>query len=137
MTLHLIKVAAGIRSTEQMRAMQATRLNGGHVQILTANMPKRADELVNGGSIFWIISRRILLRQTIADIEQRAAIDGKKVCLISLSPELIDTVPTGRSGFQGWRYLDEKDAPADMPAVGETGELPTHMIEELRRLGLM
>ena len=140
MAVHLIKLAAGVRTPELLRArMEARAAAGGKtVRVLTANFPKRREELENGGSLYWVTGGRIHQRQPIVGLEEAVRGDGRKACAILLSAGgLVDVCPAPRKAFQGWRYLEEKDAPADMATLGDTGDLPPSMVEELRSMGLL
>lgn len=140
MTVHLVKLAAGVRTPELLRTGMAVRAAAGStaIRVMTANFPKRREELEDGGSLYWVTGGRICQRQPILGIEEAVRGDGRRVCSILLATDgLVDVCPTPRKAFQGWRYLEVKDAPDDLTAVGETGDLPENMVEELRSLGLL
>jgi|TARA_A100001015_G_scaffold94205_1_gene104742 hypothetical protein len=101
-------------------------------------MPKRVNELLDDGSIYWVIKRKIRVRQNILDIQPFTDEAGIKRCHIFLDPELIATRQQARRPFQGWRYLPTTDAPEDMPMAAEgDDELPEHLKAELMALGLL
>jgi hypothetical protein len=96
----------------------------------TRQTPKRAAELVEGGSLYRVYKGFILSRQTILAVDTVA---GR--CQVTLDPTLVLTVPTPRRAFQGWRYLEAKDAPADLGVVGDEAALPLDLARRLREIG--
>ena len=139
MTLHLIKLAARATGVDDLINWQTyVRETHGELFHTTRMMPKRVNELLDGGSIYWVIKRKIRVRQTILDIQPFTDEAGIKRCHIFLDPELIATRQKSRRPFQGWRYLPASDAPEDMPMVAEgDDELPEHLKAELMALGLL
>ena len=133
MPLHLIKLCVGIDSVEELRAWRAQRAAQGHRSVCpTRQTPKRAGELLDGGSLYWVIKGQVLVRQEIDEIV--TAESGPQPCRIYLKPELIETAPQPRRAFQGWRYLTPADAPPDLPtAAGEAIE--PELARQLRELG--
>ena len=102
---------------------------------VTRNRPRRADELLDGGSIYWIIRGVVAARQAIIDLAEAQRADGTPACGIVLSPELIQVAPTKMRIFQGWRYLEAKDAPPDI-GTDDTVDMPAELAAELRDLGI-
>ena len=96
--------------------------------------PKRADEVLAGGSLYWVIKGVILVRQRIIAIDDVVDDHGPR-CGLFLDPELVRTAPQPRRAFQGWRYLEPKDAPADLGELKGGGELPEHLRRQLVELG--
>ena len=139
MTLHLIKLAARATGVDDLINWQTyVRETHGELFHTTRMMPKRVNELLDDGSIYWVIKRKIRVRQTILDIQPFTDEAGIKRCHIFLDPELIATRQQSRRPFQGWRYLLASDAPEDMPMVAEgDDELPEHLKAELMDLGLL
>lgn len=146
MTLHLIRCAAGIDSIEALRERQAQRNrrfqrkkgNKGVYRTYTRNVPKRTDELLDGGSIYWVIKRFVRVRQRILGFDRETDDEGRPYCMIRIEPELILVEPRSFKSFQGWRYLKAEDAPTDLKGSGaEVAHLPPEMAEELRALGLI
>lgn len=146
MTLHLIKLAVGIDSLAHLRAIQAARLAAvGRLHHRTRNTPRRAGELLDGGSMYWVIRGVVRVRQRLIGIDSAAepGADGAPgpACSLLLDPSFIATVPRAHRPFQGWRYLRADDAPADLPesvAGDEEREpLPAAMVAELAKLGLL
>ncbi|HSF94360.1 MAG TPA: DUF1489 domain-containing protein [Thermohalobaculum sp.] len=143
--LHLIKLSVGTDSIEDLRAWQsaraAERLARGEdprPRHVTRMWPKRGDELLAGGSIYWVIRGVVRVRQRIAALEEVIGEDGIRRCGIRLDPALIPTVPRPRSAFQGWRYLSPSDAPQDIGAApGDEPGLPPGLREALARFGVL
>jgi len=138
-TLHLIKLSVGTVSVEDLRRWQGRRLKlSGRVFHQTRMMPRRADELLRGGSIYWVIKGLVQARQRLSAIEPQIDGDGRRTTLLVLDPALVRTVATPHRAFQGWRYLTPEDAPPDLgDAPGDAPDMPAEMIAELRALGLL
>lgn len=139
MTLHLIKLAVGAECVEDIRAFQDRRRAGAPtVTHPTRHAPKRADALLAGGSLYWVVRGVIRARQRLVGIEPRTPTGP---CLLVLDPALVETVPRAHRPFQGWRYLKGEDAPADADGPGSgcgaSEELPEEMAAELAKLGLL
>jgi len=133
MALHLIKLCVGADSVEELRAWREDRARRGIPPIVPTRMtPKRADELLDGGSLYWVIKGSILVRQRIVSIKTLDS--GTQPCRIDLAPELILTAPQPRRPFQGWRYLDVKDAPRDL-ASNDGSDVPQDLARQLREIG--
>ena len=95
--------------------------------------PKRAAEIEDGGSLYWVMKGSVVCRMPILDITTQG--EGKtSQCLITLSPQVVRTAPHARRPFQGWRYLEPKDAPADLDTL-DAGEAPEGLVRQLRELG--
>lgn len=129
MPLHLIKLAVGVPDVEWLERRAA----GGKPLIVHTRMtPKRAVEVEDGGSLYWVVKGVILCRQPVADIRTIGAGKASR-CEITLSPTVVRTAPMGRRAFQGWRYFD-KDVPPDL-SVADATDLPDDLARELRELG--
>ena len=101
-------------------------------------VPKRADELADGGSLFWVIRGQISCRERILDIRPFTDKDGIGRCRVVLDGKLVLVEPRPRSAFQGWRYLEVKEAPRDLSrAAPGAAKMPEQMRRELRELGLL
>ena len=142
--VNLIKLCVGITSINQLEQFQLIRREGyvkaGRLPVnihITRNKPKRFKEIINSGSLYWVIRRQIRVRQKIIRIDDIEDAEGRKKCCLVLDPDLIKTEHRAYRPFQGWRYLEQSDAPADLSADqnGES-EMPSEMEEELRGLGL-
>ncbi len=144
MVLHLLKMCVGIDSIACLRVRQAERLErlraGGEPAVLrhlTRHMPRRAGDIAGRGSLYWIVGGCIRVRQRIAALEPIGDAAGLKRCAIVLDPALIETEPRRARPMQGWRYLEDRDAPPDRPAIRTNDSLPPAMAAELRELGLI
>ena len=139
MPLHMKKLSVGSESVARLADWQAMRLQQeGRLVHVTRAFPKRAAEILAGGSIYWVIKRAIRARQIIDGLEVVLRDDGSKACAIVLRPGLIRVVPRRARPFQGWRYLPAKDAPPDLDAkLGDTPAGVDSMQDELRELGLL
>jgi hypothetical protein len=105
---------------------------------VTRNRPRRADEILAGGSIYWIIKGVMCARQPIIELREVTRADGRPTCGIVLAPDLVKVEPTRMRIFQGWRYLEEQNAPRDVLVSEEDGqEMPPALVAELRELGLL
>ena len=138
MTIHLLKLAVGCESPKQLAEFQKQRKKKfGRVYHRTRHAPKRAEELLKDGSIYWIINGYVRVRQRVVKLEKYTDPKEGDFCRLILSPELVPTAPQPRRPHQGWRYLDPKDAPKDRPKSELTDEPPPEMAKELRALGLL
>ncbi len=138
MPLNLIKLAVGISDIDHLREVQARRAADGIVPVYTRMVPKRADEIVGSGSLYWVIRGSTCVRQRVLAIDTGVDEEGKGYCTISVDAEPVPTIPTAQRPFQGWRYLEPAAAPADLSgAAGAGDELPPHLAAELRALGLL
>ena len=130
MPLHMIKLCVGVAHVETLERRAA---KGQWLTVNTRMTPKRADEIEDGGSIYWVMKGSVVCRMPILDISTTG--EGKAgMCLIRLSPEVIRTAPQARRPFQGWRYLEPKDAPPDLSSM-DPGDLPDDLASQLRELG--
>jgi hypothetical protein len=138
MSVHLKKLSVGSVSIDNLKNWQNRALKQGRPIIHpTRNWPKRADELLDGGSMFWIIKGQMIVRQPIADLIEVKREDGRPACGIVLHPELIPVWPRRVRIFQGWRYLETEDAPEDLPQTEDCAPMPAELAAELRELGLL
>ena len=143
MTLHLIKLCVGVESLEDLARWQARRVavlrKKGKVELIhvTRQTPKRAQELLDGGSLYWVIKGQIAARQRFLDIRPARGKDGVPRCALVYDPKLVPTLRRAHRPFQGWRYLDPKAAPADASALKGGKGLPAPLRAELAELGLL
>jgi hypothetical protein len=147
MPLHLIKLCVGCDSIEDLAAWQAERLRarrraGAKKPRLfhrTFQTPKRRAELLDGGSLYWVIKGLVQVRQPLLDIADGHKEDGTPCCLLILANELVPVRPTPRRPFQGWRYLNPAEAPADLKrsAAVNLGAMPPKLRKQLAELGLL
>jgi hypothetical protein len=139
--LHLTKLAVGVRDIDHIRAIQAERaVTNPPLRHRTRAFPRRRDEVLAGGSMYWVINGSMLARQRIIDIIEDRRDDNSACAGLVLDPEIVPLVGRPTKPFQGWRYLDPRDAPADMPdmaAAGGVDALPDGLRRELRALCLI
>jgi len=145
MPLHLIKLCVGCDSVRELKAwvterMQIARKKGlplHHIHV-TRMVPKRVDELLAGGSLYWVIRGEIAAREKIIAVEPFRDRDGIGRCRLVMQPKVIAVLPRPMRPFQGWRYFTEAAAPPDLKAAG-TGlaAMPEPLRRELRELGLL
>lgn len=135
MALHLIKLCVGVDSIEALEAWRReTRARDPEWKVRTRQTPKRAAELLEGGSLYRVIRGAILCRQTIRRIDTLGEGQAAR-CEIVVDPEIVRVAPTPRRPFQGWRYLEEKDAPEDFGSSDVGLTLPPDLAFRLRALG--
>jgi hypothetical protein len=135
--LHLIKLCVGVDTLEELACWQAKRVTAlkkkrakPELVHVTRQTPKRASELLD-------IRGYIAARQRLIDVRPARAKDGVPRCGLVYEPKLVPTVRRVRDPFQGWRYLDPKDAPPDVKSVQRAIGLPASLCAELAELGLL
>jgi hypothetical protein len=129
MPLHLIKLCVGVSDVETLER-NCARSDWRIVH--TRMTPKRATELEDGGSLYWVIKGVVLCRQPILDIATVGEGAASR-CEIKLDARVIRTAPLARRPFQGWRYFD-KDVPVDLTVL-DSGELPADLARQLQEMG--
>lgn len=135
MTLHMIKLCVGCDTVEELEAWEAAELAAdGRVTMHTRQTPRRADELVDGGSLFRVFRGIILCRQRILAVDTVGEGAAAR-CEVTLDPLCVRVAPTPRRAFQGWRYLQAKDAPPDLAGGGVEGDIPPELARQLREAG--
>jgi hypothetical protein len=146
MTLHMIKLCVGAESVEDLAQWQEQRLaetrhRTGKARLFhtTRMVPRRQDQLLDGGSLYWVIKGLVQVKQKIIGFGEGHKQDGTPCCLIYLDPKLVAVRPTPRRAFQGWRYLAPADAPPDLDinSAQSIAGLPARMRRELAELGLL
>ena len=145
MTVNLIKLCVGVESLDDLKMRCRARLDakkaaGEPIEIIhtTRIGPKRRDELLDGGSLYWVIKGYVLARQPIKALRERRCDDGITRCDIVLMPKVVPVMPMRKRAFQGWRYLDPASAPEDLNVTSaEFRNLSPSMRAELRELGLI
>ncbi|MFZ1725712.1 MAG: DUF1489 domain-containing protein [Albidovulum sp.] len=138
--VNLVKLCVGADTVEDLAMWQAERMARipGHIPCHVTRMwPRRADELLNGGSLYWVFRGAVLARQRIVALEERRGDDGILRCGLMFDPEIIRTEAMPRRAFQGWRYLEPKDSPRDLPR-GKAADttLPRELLTALAEIGL-
>jgi hypothetical protein len=147
MPLHLIKLCVGCDSIEDLADWQAERLRARRragekkprLFHRTFQTPKRRAELLDGGSLYWVIKGLVQVRQPLLDIAAGSKEDGTPCCLLILANALVPVRPTPRRAFQGWRYFDPGEAPADLKqsAAHNLIAMPPKLKKQLAELGLL
>ena len=133
MALHMIKLCVGCDTVEELLEFRRTYQVGQPWTLRTRMTPKRAAEMVDGGSVYRVFKGQVLCRQRILAIDTVGEGSAAR-CEVTLDEEVVRVVPTPRRAFQGWRYLEAKDAPADL---GEEiiGDIPPELARQLREMG--
>ena len=138
MNLHLVKLCVGVSAVQEMRNWAKIAGGSGEVcEHVTRMFPRRKDQIVPGGSLYWVIKGMILCRQPIADLEGVTDEHGIERCRIVFKPQIVLVRPTPRRAFQGWRYLEAADCPADLTKGETKADLPEQMRRDLAELGLL
>lgn len=134
--LNLIKLCVGSESIESLIAWRRAHPERANRHV-TRMWPKRSAELLDGGSLYWVIKGEIQARQTILRLDECIGGDGIRRCAIVMDPQIVRTVRAPRRPFQGWRYLSGADAPPDISPArqGETN-LPADLEMALADLGV-
>ena len=145
MALHLIKLCVGCDSVKDLRdwireklAEKKRRRQPLERFHTTRMVPKRVDELLDGGSLYWVIRGEVACRQRLIAVRPYVDKGGVGQCHLVLQPKVVPVKPRPWRAFQGWRYLEAKDAPADLErAAPGAKDMPEAMRRELRELGLL
>jgi hypothetical protein len=138
--LHMIKLSVGTEDVADLEMWQRDRRYqsaDGLPQHVTRMWPKREAEVLDGGSIYWVIKGVVLCRQAVRRLDRVTGSDGIERCAIVLGPELVRVTPVPKRPFQGWRYLPAGEAPPDLTAV-RAGEdvLPPELSKALAEIGV-
>jgi hypothetical protein len=141
--LHLIKLAVGVENLEELVRWQKQRLaekkkknQKPELVHITRQTPKRAEELLAGGSLYWVIKGQIAARQRLIELRPMTR-NGIPHCGLVYDKKLVPVIRRSRAAFQGWRYLDMADAPADVGTTKGANGLPEKLQQELAALGLL
>ncbi|MBB4659526.1 DUF1489 family protein [Parvularcula dongshanensis] len=135
MTVHLMKVAVGCPDVQTLQSRQRRfAKSGGGIAHTTRMWPKRAEEILAGGSLYWAVAKSLCVRQEILGLEA-VTVDGTPKCRIKLDAALVPVRAMPRRPFQGWRYLETSDAPPDLPKGRSADEAALDAM--LLELGLM
>lgn len=147
MPLHLVKLCVGAASIDDLAHWQQARLAQlrradpkARISHTTFQTPKRQSDLLDGGSLYWVIKGVVQVRQRIVGFGEGVKENGQACCLIELDEALVPVRGVPRRPFQGWRYLDAADAPADLghgAAADGLAAMPPAMRRELAALGLI
>ena len=141
MTIHIIKLCVGADSIDdlaQWQVGQVKRARKAKARPLpvcgTRAWPKRRDEALDGGSLYWVIKGVVQVRQRLLAIDEVTDEHGQR-CGLYLDPDLVKTAPQPRRAFQGWRYLETRDAPVDLQEMKGGDTLPEDLRRRLAELG--
>lgn len=137
--LNLIKLCVGTEHVDELIDWQKTsRAKGpdGLPRHVTRMWPKRDAELLDGGSLYWVVKGVVLARQRIVRLDEVDRGDGIRRCGIVLDPEVIRTEAAPKRPFQGWRYLDRKVAPRDLARGRANDNLPPKLMAALAEIGV-
>lgn len=143
--LHLLKLSVGSENIDRLVAWQAGRSAARRAEGLdprprhiTRMWPRREAEILQGGSIYWVVNGVILVRQRIEGFEEVIGEDGIRRCGFILNPDLVRTEARPRRPFQGWRYLEDADAPPDLgDRAIEEDALPDDLRQALVHFGVL
>ncbi|WP_132861143.1 DUF1489 family protein [Shimia isoporae] len=139
--INLVKLSVGTESVESLTAWQHMRrqqMPDVLPRHVTRMWPKREPEILNGGSIYWVIKGVIQCRQKILRLDEVRGEDGIRRCAIVLDPEIHRTVAAPKRAFQGWRYLKVEDTPADLPKSRANDDaLPDELNQALAEIGVL
>lgn len=134
MALHMIKLVVGAATIEDLLDWRARNAEGGQPWILRTRMtPKRGAEMIDGGSVYRVFKGVILCRQKILAVNTVGEGAAAR-CEILLDDQIVRVAPTPRRAFQGWRYLEPKDAPPDLDSEA-FGDIPDDLARQLREAG--
>lgn len=138
--INLVKLSVGSESVDTLIDWQETRRaqsDDGLPRHVTRMWPKREAEILNGGSIFWVIKGAIQCRQKVLRLDEVIGADGIRRCAIVLAPQVYRTETALRRPFQGWRYLKPEDSPADLrDQKASDDDLPVALATALAEIGV-
>ena len=138
--LNMIKLCVGAETVEDLTEWHSSHAHvwaHGTTEHVTRMWPKRQDELLDGGSLYWVIKGVVLARQRLLRLEERRGADGIARCALVLDQQVIRTAAAPRRPFQGWRYLNPEDSPRDLPKGRAMDDaLPPELAQALAEIGL-
>ena len=142
MVVHIVKLAVGTEDIAHLVQKQKARMKRDNALVhTTRNTPVRSIEILDGGSIFWVIKKFVRVRQRIISIETGINAEGRRSCFFVLDTKLIKTELREFRAFQGWRYFRDEEIPPDLDETGSSGktdeELPLDLQVDLKTLGLL
>ncbi|MCW8915319.1 MAG: DUF1489 domain-containing protein [Magnetovibrio sp.] len=139
----MIKLAVGVEDIDHLAQLQQNRIAqykakglSPHPRHFTRMTPRRQSQLLDGGSIYWVIKGVVRVRQALLGFEGYTDEEGVNRCAIELDPELVPTQGRPHRAFQGWRYLDPAKAPPDADG-NDHSDLPQDLVRDLEALGLL
>ncbi len=141
MVVHIKKLCVGVDSPQHLAALRDARGSAGPPMFITRSMPKRREQVLDGGSIYWIFKGWMAARARIVGLDAVRDRHGRSACAMIFDPQLVLVAPLAHRPFQGWRYLTVADAPRDIGPL-DPGELdmpppPPEMARHLSELGLL
>ena len=136
MTIHMVKLCVGADDIDDLENWQKRLMKQGHEPYhRTRMMPKQKQQLLDGGSIYWVIKGAIRVRQRIVDVREVAG-EAHTMCELVLAPELVRTYAKQKRPFQGWRYLKPGDAPRDLTSGEAAVDIPPDLDAALKQAGV-
>lgn len=133
----MVKLCVGADNIDDMIEWQTRQMRTLPNPMHTTRMfPKRSEEMLNGGSIYWVVKRAIRFRQRIIEIRKVVGEDGRSMCELHFDSELIQTYAQPKRPFQGWRYLKPTDAPRDLKSGEAAADIPADLDEALKAAGV-
>jgi len=137
MTIHMVKLCVGAEDIDDLVTWQARQMKRMPAPVHHTRMfPKRAEEMLRGGSIYWVIKGAIRVRQRIVDLRQEKDEEGRDMCAVVFDPELVRTYAQAKRPFQGWRYLKPEDAPRDLKSGEAALDIPPDLDTALKNAGV-
>ena len=137
MTIHMVKLCVGAEDIDDLVNWQARQMKRMPAPVHHTRMfPKRAEEMLRGGSIYWVIKGAIRVRQRIVDLRQEKDEEGRDMCAVVFDPDLIRTYAQAKRPFQGWRYLKPEDAPRDLKSGEAALDIPPDLDTALKNAGV-
>jgi hypothetical protein len=145
MYTNFLRTGVGVDSIHHLHDIQSSYRHIVHQKqdcafLTTRRTPTRVNDLINGGSVYWIIKRQICARQIIVDIQTLKDEEDKNYCVILMDKKLILTQPLNHRHIQGWRYLPPEKAPTDIgtfdPSIIED-DMDPDMAKDLAEAGLL
>ena len=133
----MVKLCVGTEDVEDLVRWQAGQMKRMPNPVHHTRMfPKRAEEMLNGGSIYWVIKGAIRARQRIVDLRQERDAEGREMCAVVFDPEIVRTYAQAKRPFQGWRYLKPEDAPRDLKSGEAAVDIPPDLDSALKNAGV-
>jgi hypothetical protein len=137
MTIHMVKLSVGSEDVDDIARWQAHQMKSVSNPVHHTRMfPKRAEEMLLGGSIYWVVKGAIRVRQRIIDLRLEQDETGRDMCAIVFDPELIRTYARAKRPFQGWRYLKPGEAPRDLKSGEAAQDIPADLDMALKNAGV-
>ena len=147
MSINIVKLAAQVKDLDHLARRQLLSRRraredglGDIVHVSTRSMPRRREELLDGGSLYWIFQGAIQCRQKILGLDAAIDMQDRKCAVFQIDPEFIPVRRIPKKSFQGWRYLenppeDLSTDPAD--TADDMTDMPADLREELSRIGIL